>query len=448
MGNMIDYLRSYGQYTFAEKEFNSVDSLVLSQFTYLKFDGLVPEPFQKRKGVKLLDILVHPERNKMFVDERYEKANRGLFEAMVFSKRYQNMRLNHYAMRTDTQTETQFCAITFYLDEDLTFVAYRGTDETLVGWKEDLNMTFLCPVPGQQYATEYLNAIGKKIDTPFLVGGHSKGGNLAVYASLKCEKEVQEKIKVIYNNDGPGFRKEVFADGEYEKLSERIVKTVPQASFFGMLLQDEKECQIVKSSAVGIKQHNPYTWEIEEGAFVFADELFEKQKKLNRSLNAWFFSLNDEQLKVFTTTLFDVIGATEADTVIELSEEWKINRIKMVHAIGDLDGETKRKILEIIRILFVINRSFKGEKKRISPHAVETRKSIEQKKQLVEEKMEVSEQIEFGKIWMLQAKDGEKQIIEFDELKELVVHPIKTIRRIRTQKNAKKGIAHIDARKN
>ncbi len=447
MENMIDYLRSYGQYTFAEKEFNSVDSLVLSQFAYLKFDGLVPEPFQKKNGVRLLDILVHPERNKMFIDERYEKANRGLFEAMVFSKRYQNMRLNHYDMRTDIETETQFCAITFYLEGDLTFVAYRGTDETIIGWKEDLNMTFLCPVPAQKYATEYLNAVGKKIDTPFIVGGHSKGGNLAVYASLKCEKEVKEKIKVIYNNDGPGFRKEVFEDGEYEKLSERIVKTVPQASFFGMLLQDEKECQIVKSSGVGLGQHNPYTWEVKDGAFVFADGLLEKQQKLNNNLNAWFFGLNEEQLETFTTTLFDVIGATEADTVIEFTEEWKNNRIKMVHAIGDIDGETKRKILEIIRILFVISRGSRLEKKKASHLAIETKKHIEQKKQ-VEEKMEVSEEVVFGKIWMLDGEEGEKQIIEFDEIKQLVTHPFKTIERIRKSKKAKKGIEHIGARKN
>lgn len=357
MGNIIDYLRSYGQYTLAEKEFNAVDSLILSQFAYLKFDGLVPGPFEKRGGVKLLDILVHPDRNKMFADERYEKANRSLFGAMVFSKRYQNMKLNHYAVRTDVETETQFCAITFYLDQNITFVAYRGTDETLVGWKEDLNMTFLCPVPAQEYAVEYLNAIGGKIKTPFIVGGHSKGGNLAVYASLKCEAKVKEKIKSIYNNDGPGFRKEVFEDGEYEKLSERITKTVPQSSFFGMLLQDEKECTVVKSSGTGgIGQHDPFTWEVEDGAFIVVDEVFKGQQRVNTSLNDWVSQLKEEELKTFATTLFEVIGATEADTVIELTEEWKDNRTKMVNAFKHIDGETKRQILEIIGILFTGSR--------------------------------------------------------------------------------------------
>ena len=188
--NMIDYLRKYGQYTFAEKEFNSVDSLVLSQFAYLKFDGLVPDAQENKAAVSMLDILMHPDRNNMFRDERYEKVNRGLFEAMVFSKRFQNMKINYHAIRTDVETETQFCAVTFYPENGPVFVAYRGTDETIVGWKEDLNMTFLCPVPGQQYAVEYLDAIGKNLTKPFIVGGHSKGGNLAVYASLKCNKRI------------------------------------------------------------------------------------------------------------------------------------------------------------------------------------------------------------------------------------------------------------------
>lgn len=351
--NMIDYLRSYGQYTFAEKEFNSVDSLVLSQFAYLKFDGLVPDAQENKAPVSMLDILVHPDRNNLFRDERYEKVNRGLFEAMVFSKRFQNMKMNYHAIRTDVETETQFCAVTLYPENGPAFVAYRGTDETIVGWKEDFNMTFLCPVPAQRYAVEYLDAIGKTLTEPFIVGGHSKGGNLAVYASLKCDKSIQDKILAIYNNDGPGFRKELFADGEYEKLSERIIKTVPEFSFFGMLLQDEKECLVIKSSGVGgIGQHNPYTWEVDNGTFVELEGLNKSQKKVNDSLNNWVANLNEEELKTFATTLFEVIGATEADTVTELTEEWKENRTKMINAFKDVDGETKKQLLDIISILF------------------------------------------------------------------------------------------------
>ncbi len=429
MSNMIDYLRSYGQYTFAEKEFNSVDSLILSQFAYLKFDGLVPDAQENKEAVSLLDILVHKDRNNMFRDERYEKVNRGLFEAMVFSKRFQNMKLNHHAIRTDVETETQFCAVTFYLEDGPVFVAYRGTDETLVGWKEDFNMTFLCPIPAQQYAVEYLDAIGRNLKEPFIVGGHSKGGNLAVYASLKCKKEIQDKILAIYNNDGPGFRKEIFEDGEYEKLADRITKTVPQFSFFGMLLQDEKECIVIKSSGVGgIGQHDPYTWEVENGAFIELEGINKSQKKINDSLNGWVAKLNEEELKTFATTLFEVIGATEADTVIELTEEWKDNRTKMVNAVKDVDGETKKQILDIIGILFTRSRF---------PRLGLKHSDSEEEK------------VETEKIEGLELTEALKEMAEatdFEELKETAKNT-KAYQRIKNSKVVKKGIKVVKANK-
>lgn len=449
MGNIIDYLRSYGQYTFEEKEFNSVDSLILSQFAYLKFDGLVPDANEKGKDVKLLDILVHPDRNKMFADGRYEWVNRNLFESMVFSKRYQNMKLNHHAIRTDVETETQFCAVTCYLEGGLVFVAYRGTDETLVGWKEDLNMTFLCPIPAQQYAVEYLDAIGSKLKEPFIVGGHSKGGNLAVYASLKCKKEVQDKIKAIYNNDGPGFRKEVFADGEYEKLSERITKTVPQASFFGMLLQDEKECTVIRSSGIGgIGQHDPYTWEVEDGAFIEVDGIYKGQKKVNESLNEWVSNLNEEELKTFAATLFEVIGATEADTLIELTDEWKDNRTKMVNAIKDVDGETKKKILEIISILFIRSRFPKLDKRK---------QEIEHKK-LEAEEMEDIIEVEEGaeaiiyeeeKIGKIRLTAALKELLEAEDFEDIkkAAKKSKAYDRVKNFKAVKKGMSEVKVKK-
>ncbi len=448
MGNIIDYLRSYGQYTFEEKEFNEVDNLILSQFAYLKFDGLVPAPFEKRNGVKLLDILVHPERNRMFADERYEKVNRGLFEALVFSKRYQNMRLNHYAIETDMETESQFCAITFYLDNNLTFVAYRGTDETLVGWKEDFNMTFLCPVPSQKYAVEYLNAIGSKIKTPFIVGGHSKGGNLAVYASLKCENAVKQKIKVIYNNDGPGFRREVFEDGEYEKLSERIIKTVPQASFFGMLLQDEKEVQVIKSSGIGgIGQHDPYTWEVEDGAFIQVEGgIYKGQQRVNTSLNEWFSHLNEEELRTFVDTFFEVVWATEAETLIDLTENWEENLGKIRIAIKDVDGETRRMILEIIGILVTGKRLPKLERKK--PDNFLKKNDGKEIESEIEEDVDVAE-LETEDSEKLNISETIRELLEveyLDDIKE-VAKKSKAYDRIRNSKVVKKGMTAVKVKK-
>lgn len=364
MGNIIDYIHTYGQFSFVERPFNEIDSLILSQLSYLKFDGIVPNMFEKRSGIKLLDILTHPKREAMFADERFEDVNRSLFQSMVFSKRFQTMRLNHYINITDNEKESQFSAITFFLDDQIIYVAYRGTDETIIGWKEDFNMAFLSPVPSQEQGVDYLNEVGKKLKYPFYIGGHSKGGNVAVYASMKCKKEMQRKIKMIYNNDGPGFRKEVFKSNEFEIVKDKIVKIVPQSSLIGMLLQHQEEYQVVKSIGKGgIGQHDPFTWEIDEGEFVYVDDIDKNHKRVNETLNEWVTGLDDKQMKTFVDTLYQIVSATNASTLIDLTDEWKENAIKIVNAFRDVDGDTKKVLLDIVGALFKMNNPVKVPKK-------------------------------------------------------------------------------------
>ena len=226
-GTIIDYVKEYGHVTFKEKPVSDVDSLVLSQFAYLKFDGLVPELFDNKPSVTLQDIYFHPDYENLYADVRYEKENRALFEAMLGSTRYGDMRVNCYINIIEQEWETQFSAITCILGDGTLFIVYRGTDESMVGWKEDFNMAYLSPVPGQAYSMKYLNMITGKLSHRLYVGGHSKGGNLAVYAAMKCFPEVKKRIIKIYSMDGPGFRPEVFAACQFEDLRDKVVKILP-----------------------------------------------------------------------------------------------------------------------------------------------------------------------------------------------------------------------------
>lgn len=354
MGNLINYIETYGTYSFEERPFNDIDNLILSQLSYLKYDGIVPGILEKKNGIKLLDILTHPDRYKMFTDERYKVVNRSLFEALVFSRRFQTMRLNHYIQITDTKKESQFSAVTFFLDGGNIYLAYRGTDETIVGWKEDFNMAFLSPVPAQEEGLKYLNLVGKKLKQPFFVGGHSKGGNIAVYASMKCEPAIKEKIRAIYNNDGPGFRKEVFDEKGFEQIKDKLIKLVPQSSLIGMLLQNQEEYQVIRSTGKGgIGQHDPFTWEIKDDSFIFVEDIDKGHKRLNERLNEWVAGLDEKQIQTFVDTLYQLISITEANTLMDLSDEWKDNAIKIAGAFKDVDGETKRVLKDIIAALFL-----------------------------------------------------------------------------------------------
>ncbi|MEG1458502.1 MAG: Mbeg1-like protein [Acetivibrio sp.] len=364
MGNTVNYLIQYGAYTLKEKPFNEVDNLILSQLSYLKFEGMVPGLLKRRKNMKFMELFCHPKREQLFLDERYEIPNRSLFEAVAFSRRFQNMKMNYFIDVVNTEEEMQFSAITFFLEDGTVYVAFRGTDETLIGWKEDFNMAFKAPIPSQLWSVNYLNQVGKKIGTPFMVGGHSKGGNLAVYSSVKCNHQVKQKISRIYTNDGPGFVGNIFSFEEFNLVKDKIYKIVPQSSLIGMLLKHREDYHVVASTGRGgMGQHDPFTWEIEEGRFVYRNDLSQGRKLLNERLNEWVESLDEKQRSIFVETLYQVISATEAETLLELTEEWKDNAIKMLNAIKDIDPETRKMIGKIITALFRIKTGKRKAKK-------------------------------------------------------------------------------------
>ncbi|MGN1148870.1 MAG: DUF2974 domain-containing protein [Lachnospiraceae bacterium] len=363
------YIKKYGDYTFMEKPINDVDSLVLCQFCYLKFDGLVPLVTENRKSVTLQEIYAHPDYEKLYADERYEKDNRALFEALLHSRRFKHMKMNCYINIVETEWETQFSAITFLLEDSTMYIAYRGTDETIVGWKEDFNMAFQSPVPGQAYAAKYLNIVTGRLYNRFYVGGHSKGGNLAVYAAMNCTSQVQERIIKIYSMDGPGFRKEVLEKYRYDEIADRIVKILPHSSMVGMLFETSPNYKVVESRTFGLLQHNPYTWLIEGDDFVYVKDLYESRRFADDTLNEWVESMDEEQRKIFVDTLYQVVSASEAENLIDLTADWKKSMNGIVAAMKEVDDETKQMLKKIIKALFDIAfermKPKKSRKKRI-----------------------------------------------------------------------------------
>ncbi len=354
MGTVLNYLRRYGDIPFREKPMTEVDSLALCQLAYLKFDGMVPAPGDGHAPVALKSLEHHPDFEKLFGDTRYEKVNRALIRAMVSGRRFGEIRLHGYVNVVDKQWETQFSAVTFFLDDDTVYVAYRGTDETIVGWKEDFNMAFLTPVPAQEYSVNYLNETAFATDRPLYVGGHSKGGNLAVYSAMKCQKSIQDRIVKIYSMDGPGFRPEVVESGEYAAVADRVVKILPHSSLVGMLFESDMRFQVVESKTFGLAQHDPYTWLVEQDHLVRVKGIHERCLLRDNTLNRWILSLDEKQLRLFVDTLYQVIEASQADSLIELTAEWKRSMNGILSAMKEVDEETMKMLKEIIKGLFEV----------------------------------------------------------------------------------------------
>lgn len=352
-GTMLDYIKEYGDYTFEEKPLGEVDSLIFSQFAYLKLDGIVPLVTENKKSVNLKYIREHADYEKLYADERYEKENRALFTAMLSSRRFRGVKLNCYINIVEPEWETQFSAVTFILNDGLLYLAYRGTDETIIGWKEDFNMAFLDPVPGQSFAVKYMNMVTGRLHQNFYVGGHSKGGNFAVYAALNCTLEEQERILRVYNHDGPGFRPEVLERMDYQRLEDRILRILPHSSLVGILFTPvESKYEVVESKTFGLLQHNPYTWLVEEDHFVKVKDLYRSRRFSGDTINEWILSLNEEQVRSFVDTLYQVISASEAVTLIDFTADWKKSLMGVLTAAREVDEETKEGIRKVIKALF------------------------------------------------------------------------------------------------
>ncbi len=363
-GTIIDYVKEYGKHSFDEVPMNDVDSLVLCQLSYLKFDGLVPDVRENRRSVSVEELALHADYERLFADERYEKDNRALFEAVRFSRRFCRLRLNCHINIIEKKWETQFSAVTFLLEDGTLYVAFRGTDETIVGWKEDFNMAYLSPVPGQAYSVKYLHMVTGKLHKPFFIGGHSKGGNLAVYSAMKCIPQVQERILKIYNMDGPGFRPEVLDECGYEKIADKVIKILPHSSLVGMIFEKDIRYRVVESKTFGLAQHNPFTWIVKDGKFIEVDGIYERRRLLNTAINEWILSLDEKQLKTFVDTLYQVISASQAENLIEFTADWKKSMNKVVSALKEIDEQTAQMLKEIVKSLFEITGMYMKEEVR------------------------------------------------------------------------------------
>ena len=355
-GTIIDYLKEYADVSLKDEPMNDVDSLVLCQFSYLKFDGLVPLVTENGRSVSLQQLYEHSDYEKLYGDERYEKENRALFEAMRKCVRFRNMKLNCYINIIEAQAdfETQFSAVTFLLEDGTMYVAFRGTDETIVGWKEDFNMAFLSPVPGQEFAVKYLNMVTARLPRDFYVGGHSKGGNLAVYAAMNCYPQARDRIRKIYSMDGPGFRPEVLEKCDFGQIEERTCKILPHSSLVGMLFEKDIRYQVVESRTFGLAQHNPFTWLVKDGHFVTVSDIYESRRFMDDTLNEWILSLDEQSLRTFVDTLFQILAASESDNLIDFTANLKRSMTGILGAMKDLDEDTQKGLRQAVKALFEI----------------------------------------------------------------------------------------------
>ncbi|MCI1664948.1 MAG: DUF2974 domain-containing protein [Atopobiaceae bacterium] len=308
--NIVDYVAGE-MATMSERPFSEVDSLVLAKLAYFHWEGVpgVPERFGGRHQPTVRDLYRAEDFGTIFETVLDRELDRDLFSALAASPRFRDVRVAHHVDSVDERDAKQFSATTFLLPDKTVYVAFRGTDNTIVGWKEDFNLAFASAVPAQRAAVGYLDRAAAHLKGTIRVGGHSKGGNLAVYAAARCEQATRDRIDRIFSHDGPGFNERTLGGAAYSAIADRVDKSVPESSMVGMLLEHQEAYHVIKSDAVGIMQHDPYSWQVREGDFVPAEGISGGADYVNSTLSDWISSMDTDQMERFTNALFDVFGA-------------------------------------------------------------------------------------------------------------------------------------------
>lgn len=358
MANLFDYIAWRGDLPFAVSPFNEVDNLIYSMLSVMDYSSVV-SPSVVGMPVKLSDAWKkYSERypNGEYFGQIFPEVTADVLSKAAQSVRFGDSYLTAFRAETDADAVSQFAAVTFVLPDNSIFVSFRGTDDTLIGWREDFNLSFMYPVVAQQKAADYLTEVAAVHRGNIRLGGHSKGGNLAVYAAVFAPQEIQGRILTAYSNDGPGFVEEIVNSDAFRRMEKKICTIVPQSSVIGMLLEHKEDYTVVESTmSNGFFQHDPFSWSVLGTKFVRLGELSKQGKRHDRVLNEWLRSCSPEERRKFTETLFRVLESTGAKTLSDLSVDTIGKMRDAVRAFSELDRESKEHLTLLIRRLAEVN---------------------------------------------------------------------------------------------
>ena len=345
MSTIFDYLDYVAYDSIYDRPFKELDVLALTELTYLPFDRIVPQGDTTNIEVRLSAAAELVDRTTDFIvtDQHLQ-----LVDVLATSKRFKNVKLLNYVDEYDPDVQKQFAAMTYRLTMDVYLVVFRGTDDTLIGWKEDFHMTYMDHVPSQKRAASYLQHVMKEFPKGrFMITGHSKGGNLAAYACSYLPDHLIERVDAIYCYDAPGLNKAIIETEGYQRIAHLVHRFVPQGSIVGMMLEVPEPATIVKSRAFGgFAQHDAFTWMVEKDGFVTLDQTSPDSQQTDETLKQWVRETSADERKKFFDTFFGMFldaGITSINDLMNLKNFSKIKEI--FQNAQDLDP-TEREMLE------------------------------------------------------------------------------------------------------
>ncbi len=346
MANINDYLLWRGDIPINEAfRFNEIDSIILARFSYLIFDKI---EMNKKETIESISKKMKDFENKAF---RYN-GDKELITYLGESKRFKNMIVTDYVQTNDKEIEQQFGAITIHISEEEMYLSYIGTDSSIYGWKEDFNMAFMENVPCQKEGKKYIEKIAQKyLNKKIRIGGHSKGGNVAIYSAITSSKELQNRIIKVYNYDGPGFNKNIINKYSNNEIISKIETYIPQDSIIGRLLNHKEKMTIAFSLEKGILQHDIYSWQVLKDDLIHSEKNTNISEDIDKTMTEWIELTTNEQRKIVINAIFELFYSTDSETFGEMSKNISTNLPKVLRKYGEIAKEDKEMIKQMIKII-------------------------------------------------------------------------------------------------
>ena len=345
MSNINDYLLWRGDIKINDNfKFNEVDSMILARFSYLRFDKIELESAETIESIS--------KKMKDFANEEFlYNGDKELITNLGLSKRFNCMTITDWEQNSDNETEKQFGAITIHISDKELYVSYIGTDCTINGWKEDFNMAFMHNVPCQIAGKIYLEEIAKKYpEKRIRIGGHSKGGNVAIYSAIAASEDVKKRIIKVDNYDGPGFNKEIIEEYAKSQILDKIETYLPQDSIIGRILNHKEKTTVVLSLEKGIYQHDIYSWQILRDKPIKLEKNTSMSEDVNKTITAWLETTDVYQRKIFIDSLFDLFFSTEANTFGDISKNLSIAIPKILQKYKEIPQEDKKTATNMLKL--------------------------------------------------------------------------------------------------